>query len=146
MLEAKLVDRVQRLTDADEKVSSAFVAIKGSRPGVEALALVPFAVVLLVLGSFPVAVVVAVVGYVAVVASRKIRTVALTDRNVILLRNTYLHPRRPSSVVSRLARHEAVQRPDDSKGDKKVIIGGERYWLLPRDLDESKRMAALIRD
>ena len=145
MLESKLVDHAQQLLDADERVSSAFVAIKGARPGIEALALLPFVAVLLVVGSFPVALVVAVVGYGAVVASRKIRTVAHTDRNVVLLRNTYLHPRRPSSVVALLPRQNAIQPPDVSKGDKKVTIGGEGYWLQTRDLDEAKRMAALLR-
>ena len=143
VLDSKLVASVQALIDSDETVSSAFVAVKGSRPGIEALTLFPFTLALLVTGSYPLAVVVGVVGFVTVVARRKFRTVALTDRNVVLLANSYRRPRRAASLLTRLPCRGAISPPDESKGDKRIAINGETYWLYPRDLDESRRMTKL---
>ena len=99
VLDSKLVASVQALIDSDETVSSAFVAVKGSRPGIEALTLFPFTLVLLLTGSYPLAVVVGVVGFVTVVARRKFRTVALTDRSVVVLANSYRRPRRATEYA-----------------------------------------------
>lgn len=143
MLDAKLVASVQALIDSDETVSSAFVAVRGSRPGIEALAIFPFGLVLLLTNSLPLAVVVGVGGFVTVVARRKFRTVALTDTAVLVLANSNRRPRRAASVLTRLPRRGAISPPDESKGDKRIAVNGETYWLYPRDLDECRRMTKL---
>ena len=143
MLDAKLVASVQSLIDPEKTVSSAFIAIRGPRPGVEALSLFPFALAVLLTDSLPLAVFVGVVALMAVVATRKIRTVALTDRSVVLLANSYPHPVSPTRLLTRLPRYGAIAPPDESKRDKRILINGKSYWLYARDLDESRRMARL---
>lgn len=146
MVDAKLRAETAALLPADEELESVFVGIAGVRPGMEAvisILLIMPAMTFSIPVGFAVGCVLATWFY---STGRSCHTVAVTNRALVILRNSRWRWRRPKWVEERLALDVAITAPDRNSGDKKIVIGGRSFWVIGPDLDESIRIATTCRD
>ncbi|MEZ5245221.1 MAG: hypothetical protein R2707_09010 [Acidimicrobiales bacterium] len=138
---ASLPSSVEALLDEDERLVGAFVAIRGARPGAEALAQLAALPVLFVAGGFWF-ILASVVAFAGVASSRRNVAVGLTDRNVVRIEMGFRKSPGPDAGVVRLARG-AISPPGRRTGDQKFHVGGDSMWVPLRDTDEAVRLARL---
>jgi hypothetical protein len=82
-------------------------------------------------------------GFLAIFGAAQLRryhTVAVTEDDVLLIRNR--GETRPSSIEKRLDRSTALG-PVEGRGDYRIEIDGDQFWVPLRWLDEARRAQRL---
>ena len=100
----KLRERSQPLLEPGEQIQSVFMAMTGPSPWLQTL---------LIYGLFA-----------------KYKVVVITDRNIVLLKASFMGTSQPTAVLARLPR-EPLAKPE-GRAWGKVTIGGERHWVHRR--------------
>ena len=138
----KLVEAVATFIPSDEQLLGVFLGSRGPRPGMEALAGLPFVLTLLLTSSQIAAWVVLVVGFVGVTVARTHVTVVRTDRSVLDIENGRRQLPAKDAFVSRLpASFEQVSVV--ASGDPRAIVGGQSMWVRGVHQDEAYRLSRL---
>ncbi|MEN9643778.1 MAG: hypothetical protein RL238_447 [Actinomycetota bacterium] len=133
---------VETRVEPDERVLGAFIGMTGPRPGVEAFSLLPFAVVLVMFGSFWIAAVVGAITFGLIVWSRTNVTVARTTRGVVLLEQGRRMVPSPDAELVRMPPNVGIIVGDET-GDPTVNVGQFGLWVAGEHQDEARRLSKL---
>ncbi len=117
----QLRERADVLVGGGDRLVGAFEAVRGARPGMEALA----------------APVLGLLGALGVMKSREFFSVLVTEQSVQLWNNR--RRLEPDQLVRRFEGHDALGRLQGS-GDYSVEVGGEKYWVYMFWIDEVRRL------
>jgi hypothetical protein len=137
----KIIRTIVPLLDPEERVLGAFIGVSGPRPGVEALAVLPFVAVLIATSNQVLAWLVAIAAIVTVTVLRSYATVVRTDRAVLVIDSGRRRLPRAPAAVTRLAVN-AIEVVNGS-GDGRVTVGFAEYWVGGRSQDEARRLSRL---
>jgi len=125
--------------DDDEVLVGSFVGWRGPRLGVEVLAVMPAAFLMMATGwrwlLYPV---IAVTGS-SVAARRRYATVVLTDRNVVVIDLGRRRKLTSKALASRLP-SDAIGVLEDSI-EARVAVGLDWFWVMGDERDAAYRLA-----
>ena len=140
--DVSLIREVQGIVPGGERVIGAFVGIRGPRPGMDVLVLLPYPVLLMLTDDHLLAVGVSVATFVAIHFLRTFVTVARTERSVLVVNTGRRRRVQQRSPVDRLP-VTAIDVDRHGSGSTKVDVGGETFWVMGGQHDEARRLAKL---
>ena len=133
----------------DERLLGSFPVMRGPRFGIEGLFSPLFVISSMVLlpGGVVLRAVIAVGLGTATLPlfnlSRSWWTVALTDRNVVLMKNRRFRSQMPETIHKRLPTSGSLSHPPASSMEPKITVGAWAYWVGLNHRDEAARLARL---